>query len=54
MKRNKRVEWHRPDTFAPDVQDKQIAIVGGTDNLNTEKSYKAMPPSGIRTPRSSV
>lgn len=33
MKRDKRVEWHRPDAFALDVKDKQIAIVGGTGGI---------------------
>lgn len=33
MKRDKRVEWHRPDAFALDVEGKQIAIVGGTGGI---------------------
>lgn len=33
MKRDKRVEWHRPDAFPLDVKDKQVAIVGGTGGI---------------------
>lgn len=33
MKRDKRVEWHRPDAFALDVEGKQVAIVGGTGGI---------------------
>ncbi|MGV6477693.1 SDR family NAD(P)-dependent oxidoreductase [Azotobacter vinelandii] len=33
MKRNKRVTWHRNDASALDVEDLQIAVVGGTGGI---------------------
>ncbi|WP_027483888.1 SDR family NAD(P)-dependent oxidoreductase [Rhodanobacter sp. OR87] len=38
MKLDKRVEWHRPDAFALDIKDKQIAVVGGTGGIGRAES----------------
>jgi NAD(P)-dependent dehydrogenase (short-subunit alcohol dehydrogenase family) len=33
MKRDKRVAWHRTDSFAQDIDGKQVAVIGGTGGI---------------------